>query len=186
MAKEGPWYTEAGTAHYNQKNVERARSLLKESEYAGEPIRYLTSREYTSMYLEATAIAQQLQALGLNVKLEVMDWQSLVSRRAKREEWEMFSTWHGFAHDPAMLEWNNAAYPGWWTNETVDALRDELLATLDQARRRALLEKLQEHVYEVVPMLKLGDVADLYLTSPKLKDVGTLPHTMFWNAYLTK
>jgi peptide/nickel transport system substrate-binding protein len=186
MAKESLWHTEAGTANYNQRNLERAKSLLKESDYAGEPIRYLTTREYPSMYLEATAIAQQFQVLGLNVKLEVIDWASLVSRRAKREEWEVFSTWHGLVHDPALLEWNNSSYPGWWTNETVDGLRDGLFTTLDPAERRALLERLQAQLYEVVPLLKLGDVADLYLTSPRLKDVGTLPHTMFWNAYLTR
>jgi len=37
-----------------------------------------------------------------------------------------------------------------------------------------------------VPLLKLGDVRDLWLTSTKLKEVGTYPCPWFWQAYFIK
>jgi len=187
MLKETPWYTEAGKEFYNQKNPDKARQLLKESKYNGETIRYMTTREYPTMYQESVVLNQQMQAIGLKTDLQVIDWATLVSRRSKPEEWEIFSTWHGFVQDPSMMDWNNTTYPGWWTNEKVDALRDKLLTTLDQKGRLDVLSQEQQLFWsEDVPLLKLGDVRDLYLTSPKLKDVGLLPYTMFWNAYLTK
>ena len=186
MPKEGPWYTEVGTEKFNLKDLEKAKQILKESNYKGEPIRYLTNKEYPNMYQEAVVLNQNFQALGLNMKLEVVDWATVVSRRAKPEEWELFVTWNGYAIDPALMDWMNPSYPGWWTNPRIDDLRNKLLETLDPKARFAVFEDIQRLFYEEVPLLKLGDVRDLWLTNPKLKGIGTYPSPYFWHAYLTK
>jgi peptide/nickel transport system substrate-binding protein len=74
MPKEGPWYSAVGIEAYNQKNPEKAKQLLKESNYKGEPVRYLTNKEYPNMYQEAVVINQVLQGIGINMKMEVIDW----------------------------------------------------------------------------------------------------------------
>lgn len=186
MPEAGPWHSEAGVEGYNQRNFERARSLLKESDYTGEPVRYLTTRDYPTMLAEATVLSQQLQALGLNVKLEVMDWTSLVSRRAKAEDWEVFSTWYGFVADPSLADWSDPGYPGWWSGEMVDRLREELRSAIDPKERFAALERLQQLAYEDVPLLKLGEVSELFVINPRLKAVETLPFPAFWNAYFSR
>jgi hypothetical protein len=48
-----------------------------------------------------------------------------------------------------------------------------------------VFEDIQRLFYEEVPLLKLGDVRDLWLTSPKLKEIGTYPCPYFWQAYFT-
>ncbi len=186
MQKEGVWYTETGIKGYNEKNVEGAKALIKESNYKGEPIRYLTSRQYPTMFQESVVLGQQMQNLGLNIDLQVIDWATLVSRRAKPEEWDIFATFHGFQQDPLMMNWNSPTYPGWWDNPQINALRDELLTTIDQQKRVEVFTRLQTLFYEQVPLLKLGDVRDLYLTGPKVKNVGTLPYAHFWNGYFAK
>ncbi len=186
MPKEGPWYTEVATDKFNVKNVDLAKQLLGQSKYKGETIRYLTTQEYPNMYQEAVVLNQSFQALGLNTKLEVIDWASLISRRAKPEEWELFVTWNGYYTDPSLMDWMNPDYPGWWSNPEIDALRNKLLQTTDQKTRFAIFEDVQRLFYEQIPILKLGDVRDLWLTSPKLKGIGTYPTPYFWNAYLTK
>jgi peptide/nickel transport system substrate-binding protein len=184
--KEGPWYTEVATQAYNQKSPEKAKALLKESNYKGEPIRYMATKEYPNMYQEAVVLNQNLQAIGLNMKLEVLDWATLVSRRAKAEEWELFTTWNGFPTDPALIDWMDPFYPGWWVNPRIDALRGKLVETIDPKARFAVFEDIQRLFYEEVPLLKLGDVRDLWLTSTKLKEVGTYPCPWFWQAYFIK
>jgi peptide/nickel transport system substrate-binding protein len=186
MPKEGPWYTEVATENFNQKNMDKAKQLLKESNYKGEPIRYLTNKEYPNMYQEAVVLNQTFQTLGLNMKMEVIDWASVVSRRAKPEEWELFVTWNGYYTDPSLMDWMNPSYPGWWTNPKIDALRSKLLETLDPKARFAVFEDIQRLFYEEVPILKLGDVRDLWLTSNKLKNIGTYPTPFFWHGYFTK
>jgi peptide/nickel transport system substrate-binding protein len=186
MPKEGPWYTEVATENFGEKNLEKAKKLLSESKYSGEPIRYLTNREYPNMYQEAVVLNQNLQALGLNMQMEVIDWASVVTRRAKPEEWDMFVTWNGYATDPSLMDWMNPLYPGWWADTKIDELRNKLLETIDHKARFAIFEDIQRLFYEEVPLLKLGDVRDLWLTSTKLKGIGTYPTPYFWHAYFTK
>ncbi len=189
MPKEdGPgwqYYTEVAVENFNKKSLELGKKLLGESNYKGEPIRYLTNREYPNMYQEAVVLNQNFQALGLNMKFEVIDWASVVTRRAKPEEWELFVTWNGHNVDPVLIDFMDPVYPGWWTNPKIDALRDKMLETLDPKERFATWENVQRLFYEEVPLLKLGDVRDVYITSAKLKGIGVYPAPFFWQATMT-
>ena len=52
----------------------------------------MTTQEYSYMYGEAIVAQQQLEAVGITVDLQVMDWATVLERRAKPEEWDMFGT----------------------------------------------------------------------------------------------
>jgi peptide/nickel transport system substrate-binding protein len=67
-------YSEAGKETYNQKSPAKAKQLLAEAGYKGEEMILLTNKDYTSMYNAALVVAEQLKAVGINVKLQVMDW----------------------------------------------------------------------------------------------------------------
>ncbi|MSP48957.1 MAG: ABC transporter substrate-binding protein [Alphaproteobacteria bacterium] len=67
-------YTDAGKETYNQKNPAKAKQLLTESGYKGEEVVLLTNKDYTSMYNASLVVAEQLKAIGINVKLSVVDW----------------------------------------------------------------------------------------------------------------
>ncbi len=62
---EQVWFSTAGKELYNQKNPGKARDLLKKAGYAGEEIRWLTTKEYEWMYRSSLAATQQLQDVGL-------------------------------------------------------------------------------------------------------------------------
>ncbi len=186
MPKEGPWYSEVALENFGKKDLDKAKAILKESKYNGETIRYMTTKEYPNMYQEAVVLNQNFQSLGLKTDLQVVDWATVISRRAKPEEWDLFVTWNGYAVDPSLMDWMNPQYPGWWVGPKIDALRDKMLTTIGQKERFAVFEDIQRLFYEEIPLLKLGDVRDLWLTSPKLKDIGTYPSPYFWHAYLAK
>ena len=54
------WHSKAGGEYYNQKNPEKAKKLLKEAGYAGQPVRWITTQEYEYMYKHALVAKQQL------------------------------------------------------------------------------------------------------------------------------
>ena len=62
---------------YNQKDKDKARRLLKEAGYSGQPLRWITTREYELMYKNALVAKQQLEAAGFVVDLQVVDWATL-------------------------------------------------------------------------------------------------------------
>ncbi len=77
------------------------RNICAEASYKGEPLILLTNKDYTSMYNAALVVSEQLKAVGINVKLEVVDWPTSVQRQQKeRSGWNFFFT--GYGTQPAL------------------------------------------------------------------------------------
>src|ERR1700730_7109944 len=62
---EQPWHSTASAKLYNQHDKDKARRLLKEAGYAGQTIRWVTTREYEFMYKNALVAKQQLEEVGM-------------------------------------------------------------------------------------------------------------------------
>ena len=97
------WRTEAGTKPYNQGDADKAAALAKKAGYDGTPIRILTSRQYEFHYKMAQVAAEYLKAAGLKVDLQVVDWATLVQRRAEPALWDIFITHSPFLPEPALI-----------------------------------------------------------------------------------
>jgi peptide/nickel transport system substrate-binding protein len=167
--KGTPWYTEVGAPWYNQGNVERAKALAAEAGYKGEPIRWLTTQQYDWMYKSSTVAADQLRKAGFNIDQQVYEWAGVVARRAKPEEWEMFTTGHGFVPDPALVDVFSTTYPGWWETPAKTKLFGEFNRALDPRERQQIWQKLQELVFTEGGWVKTGDFAFVRLRSKALQ-----------------
>jgi peptide/nickel transport system substrate-binding protein len=97
-----PTYTDAGRETYNINDPARARQLLAQSGYRGEPITILTNRDYPAMYNAALVMQQQLRAVGINAQLRVVDWPTSVqmSQVVNSNEWHFFHS--GWGTQPAL------------------------------------------------------------------------------------
>ena len=71
MMQQTPWHSTAGEEHYNVNDPDLAKAKLQEAGYDGEPLRFLTTQEYSYMYGEAIVAQQQLEAVGITVDLQV-------------------------------------------------------------------------------------------------------------------
>ena len=100
------WHTNLPGLPYNIKDKARAKALLQEAGYKGEPIRVLTSQEYKWMYDTAIVTKQQLEEIGMNVELIVVDYATLIQRRNNP------TTWDALDHRPGPgLRPHHAAQP---------------------------------------------------------------------------
>jgi peptide/nickel transport system substrate-binding protein len=71
-------YTDAGKETYNLHDAALAKKYLAASGYKGEPVVLLTDKDYAPMYNSALVMQQQLQAIGINAQLKVVDWPTSV------------------------------------------------------------------------------------------------------------
>ena len=71
-------YTDAGKETYNLTDPALAKKYLAQSGYKGEPVVLLTDKDYPPMYNSALVMQQQLQAIGINAQLKVVDWPTSV------------------------------------------------------------------------------------------------------------
>ena len=184
--EQGLFHSQAGVTGYNQKNKAKARQLLKEAGYTGQPVRWITTKEYEWMYNTALMSSQQMEDVGFKVDLQVVDWATLVQRRGKPELFDIFSTGFTLNPDPAIATAVQCNWPGNWCLEEKDKLLAEMARETDPKKRRAMIEKVQALFYEDVGRIKFGDYFDLWVTRKEVRGFKPGPYLYFWNAWIAK
>ncbi len=182
LPKGNAWFSESGTENYSEGNAEKANALAMEAGYDGTPIKLLVSTNYAFHYDKAVVYTRQLLEAGINVQMVVVDWATLIKKRAQPEEWDMFFTHHGFVPDPILISVMNDNYPGWWTTDEKQDLKAAFTATNDPAARKETWAQIQSLIYSQVPTMKTGDVYTYNIASPQLSGIEatTLIWPHFW------
>ncbi|MGD9712573.1 MAG: ABC transporter substrate-binding protein, partial [Thermomicrobiales bacterium] len=190
MMSQTAWHTEAGIERYNMNDPDLARAKLEEAGYDGTPIRFMSTQEYGYMIATSTPAVQQLEAVGFVMDHQVIDWATVLERRAVPEEWDMFVTGHGFVPDPSQISYVGQMnqYPGWWSSEESLGLAAELLAESDFDTAYPIWEQIQSNAYTEIPAIKIGDGATISSRSEKIG--GWVAQTergfKYWNLWINE
>src|SRR5829696_524898 len=130
------------------------------------------------------------EAVGITVDLQIVDWATVLERRAIPEEWDMFGTGHGFVPDPSQISYVGQMnqYPGWWSSESSLELAAELLAESAFETRMPIFEKIQEAHYTEIPAIKIGDSSNVSFRSETVGgwDPQFERGVKFWNLWLNE
>jgi peptide/nickel transport system substrate-binding protein len=154
-----PLATEAGAPVTMKPDFERAKALLKEGGYDGTPVVIMQSTDVAVLNNLAPVAAKALERAGFKVDLQAMDWQTLVSRRAKKEPpaqggWNVFLT-NWVAADilnPIMAAGFatscDKAWFGWPCDEKMEKLRDAFARETDPQKQKKIAEEIQAYALE--------------------------------------
>ncbi len=186
MPKEHYMWTDAGKEYVNQKNPAKARQLLTESGYKGEPVRWVTTMEYVAYGTTAQLVKPMLERAGFTVDLQVVDWATVVSRRSRPELYDVFSTAFGFVPDPVFMLALNPTWPGWFDNRDLNAMMTLLRRHSDPKVRQDLWNRMQKLWYEEAGSIKFGDYFLLHLHRKELKGYENVPTHIWWNTWLDR
>ncbi len=182
---EGTDYYDPETPGYNQRNPDKAKALMKEAGYDGRPIRFLTTTQYDYMFKIVSVAAANLQDVGFNCDVQVMDWPTMLQKRADPANWEAFCTSGAIAPDPSLFSMLNTAYPGWWDTPPKRAALEKFIAATNLPDRVAAWKQLQALFYSEVPTILVGYFYALYGISNKLQGFSPFGWPYFWNTKLT-
>lgn len=179
--KSSTWYSEAGMQVPAQGDVEKAKELLEEAGYDGQPLRILTTRQYEFHYKLAQVAEVYLEMAGFDVELQVSDWATLTSQRGDAAAWDIFITHSVFPPDPSMHNTFTATYPGWYDTEGKNAALAAYMGAVGEDAQKAAADALQTQFFEDAPLYKVGDFNSLSAASKKLQGLepGVWPY--FWN-----
>ncbi len=183
-APETAWYTDEGKDVYNKPDPEKAKALLKEAGYDGTPIRWMSTKEYFYNYTGSLAFKQQLEAVGLKIDLQVMDWATMGKRRSDPKDYDVHVTGHSAYVHPVLQPYLATAWPGWWASEEKDKLVSGIMAETDPKKQLELIRQLQALQYREVPGIKYGEYFSLRARSNKVMGTTNPPDPFFWNAWL--
>ncbi|MEH2492790.1 ABC transporter substrate-binding protein [Bradyrhizobium sp. AZCC 2230] len=174
---------------YNVNNADRAHSLLKEAGYKGEPFTLLTDNSYKNDNDASVIASQHLQAVGINVKLQVADWPTVVAARTKPTGWNMFpifigvEPWEGpFSTTTFFTGQNN-----WQMKQdpVLDALSVKLsTAPTKEAQKQAFAE-FQHHLMEQAYAINLGELGIYQATRANLTGYRPFRIPRMWDVSFT-
>jgi peptide/nickel transport system substrate-binding protein len=189
----GPFATDAGALPDFGKNKDKAKALLAEAGYKGEPIVLLHPTDISFLSAATQLLAQDLKSIGVNVEMQTMDFATMAQRRANKSApgqggWHLGLTWWNGAGsmDPVgnvpMQASCDKAWPGWPCDAAHQALIDAFAATRTSEERMKAAIAVQESAYAFVPYVPFGQWFQPVAHSPKLKGLPIVPGVMaFWN-----
>jgi peptide/nickel transport system substrate-binding protein len=193
-----PLETTAGQAHAGLSRAEavtRAKALLAEAGYKGEPVVLISPSDRPAFKAMGVVAEQLLTEAGFTVNHQVMDWATLVQRRASKEApsasragWSLFPAWgtgptmsNPFMNTTAPTPCDGRNYFGWPCDERLEAIRKEYLTAVSPEQRRDVNERFHRRFFEVVPYVPVGQVLQPTAYRRELK--GVLPdiRLSLWN-----
>ena len=140
-------------------DFEKARALLKEAGYDGTPIVLMQSTTLPVLTNTAPVTKALLEQAGFKVDMQSMDWQTLVTRRTKKDPpnaggWNVFHTFSVAADilnpisDSYMVAQGDKSWFGWPTDPEMEKLRDAYAKETDPAKAKALAGAVQARALE--------------------------------------
>ena len=182
------WYTDAGKENYNVQDLDEAKRLLDEAGYKGEEITILTSSDYSHHYNSAIVTQAALQEIGMNVKLDTTDWATLLEKRGKPEEFNIFFT--SFTTVPTPLQYtflnSENKYPGWTNNPEIDQLLKDIKNAETQDIATQKFGELQELVWTDLPIINVGITNIINSHKEKVEGYSDFLGPVFWNMSISK
>lgn len=177
------WVTEAGSENYNLADVELAKGFLDKAGYNGESFKILTS-PISHMDNMGLVLKTELESIGINTELEVVDWATLTQYRTDPETFDLYITSFASVPVPSLKAYYGPSYPGWTTDEKLaELLEDFNTATTKDAAFDAW-ETLQAYSWDYLPCISAGHYNMSYAWNEKVKGLYVGNGVYFWNAYV--
>lgn len=194
---DSPFETDVGTEGWKKPDLEKAKALMKEAGYNGEPIVVMVPTDQQIIYNNVMVMVDQLRKIGVNVDAQSMDWSTLTSRRPKMEDpnkqpnvgWHIFPTWWTGApmsspltNSPLVATGDpKTAWFGWPKDEQIEKLRADFIAAQTPEEQMAAIEGLQKRFYEFFPYINTGQFVTPVAWRNTVTDVPNALLFVAWN-----
>ncbi|OMD40569.1 MULTISPECIES: ABC transporter substrate-binding protein [Paenibacillus] len=186
LKEQSDWYVEPEAGLFNQKDPEKAKSLLAEAGYNGEEIRLLATREYGYIYDQAVVIKDQLEKAGMNINLVVYDWPTLVAKLNESAEWDLNLGGYTSVVTPSQISALNPNYYGWTNDPAITEGLSKMNAAASEEEEQAIWKDVQQTVWDYLPTIKLGDLYTLTATTSKVEGYHDFEGIVLWNTKVYK
>ncbi len=187
-----PFATDAGAEPLVTSHFDLSKKLLKEAGYDGTPVVLMHSTDLEVLANLAPVAKQLLEKGGFKVDMQSMDWQTLVSRRAKKGPpseggWNAFLTsW--VAADvlnpistAGLVASGGDAWFGWPKDEQLQQLRDDFARATDPKKQVELARQIQVRALEVGTHAYVGQWYQPMVYRDTVSGVLHGPAPFFWN-----
>jgi peptide/nickel transport system substrate-binding protein len=173
-------------------DIDAARRMLQAADYNGQKVVILNPSDFPLIGPLGDVTAETLKKIGMNVDLQVMDWGTVVQRRASQAAveqggWSIFHTtgpaiaYTNPAVSPLVRGQGAAGWYGWWSNPIDEVMVRNWIDADDPGQKQRLAVAIQNLALEEEATIPLGQfyLKTAYRSSITgiLQGVGVYP----WN-----
>ncbi len=169
MDSTEPLFRLSGDSIYSERDLERAKSLIKESGYNGESFRILTSN-LSNMDKIAVYMKSALQEVGVESEIIMLDWAGMLEARKDESLWDIYISAFTSVPLPSMKSYLMEDFPGWIDRN--DAERVEEVLNSDSLEEASLKwSEVQRALWESLPVIVPGHYTTVYALDSSLDGV---------------
>ncbi len=173
-------------------DLEKARKLLQESGYKGEPVVVMEPNDNETIRPITQLTVETMRKVGFNVQVDDIDWATMLSQRARQAPsdqggWDIFLTWsYSFELSNPVVNFflsspcGGKGWFGWPCDPEMEKLRDAWATEPDKAKRDALGMQIQSRAADTVPFVPLGQYLSPIAYSTRVENLVDAPVTVFW------
>lgn len=169
--------TEVGSEPYRPPSIAKARQLLAEAGYRGEPIIFVATPQLPIIDAIAQVATQRLREAGVTVDLQMGDWAVVFKRINTPNQAIGHGGYHLFASYSLGGTWFNPLtnvalnascgatnFAGFPCDAEGEVLREKVLAAGDDAGRMAAFQDFQRRMWQFIPYVPVGqfDMVNAY------------------------
>ncbi len=185
--------TEVGSDAYSKPDLEKARSLLKESNYQGEPVVLIGGSDIPAYQQMSLITADLLSRIGFKIDMQMSDWGTASARRGKKDPpaqggWNIFHTSANGAQlaspltSPSTITTcDGKNFVGWPCDQTEEDMRIAYIRESDPQKQRALLEAMHKELWNFLPYVPLGQFKQPFVWRKTITGVVKANTLVYWN-----
>ncbi|MDA9433593.1 ABC transporter substrate-binding protein [Bradyrhizobium sp. CCBAU 51627] len=186
-----PLETNAASVGVEKADPAKAKALLKEAGYKGEPVVFINPGDLTVWSAVSSVTSEMLKAAGFNVDFQTMDFATLLARRNRQTPpaeggWNIMATINStldlyFPLSNVNLDGRGkSGYSGWSSDSEMEALKETFAKASDPADQKAIAEKIQKRAYEQVHYIPLGMYNNFSIRRSNVSPLLAAPVTVYW------
>ena len=187
-----PMASDAGLDVFTKKrDFAGAKKALAAAGYKGEPVVLMGASDLANLKALGDVSADLLARAGFNVDYQVLDWGTVVQRRARKEPiaqggWNVMGTfWSGLDQanpigNSFLRATGEAGMFGWPKSETIETLRQQWLDAPNTDTQKMIAAQIQEQALVDVPYVPLGQYFVSTVFQNNVSGILDGP-PLFWN-----
>ena len=169
-------------------DLDGAREALKKTGYKGETIIFLEVAGSISQTAGAV-LADKMRKVGFVVDEQVMDWGTVLARRAKKDGWSIFPVYaNGIDMTSPLTHFyvaNNCSdYPGWSCSPAITEKLAAFAKSSDADARKRIAADIQVEAYKNTPSVMWGQFCRPAGYRSRLGNLIQSSFPMFWQVTL--
>ncbi|WP_047984277.1 ABC transporter substrate-binding protein [Ornithinibacillus californiensis] len=178
-------YSAEGTDAYLVHDQEKAKELLAESDYNGEPITIMYSNNNEGYKRISQMAEQQLEAVGFTVELEPYEWATYLEKWQDPSSWDIVTIGYSTRFSPNELGFlvQDKNSSGWYSSDRWTKLMNQWALAASSEERQEILAEMNQTVSDEIPFLKIANETTLDVMSDDIQEYDAWIGPRFWNTW---